>query len=222
MKTFKEIRDYAMEMYAAIATEQEKHTDAMQKLKDSGKYNEAFLKKMQDDYAKGFSDALKDAVGEFRDMVKDTCNGKREAIEKMLIEAPSNDQMNLLNSLKLQGTDIEPDEVRSIAAQLMDNYRSIHALEVIAADAGIRLSFPAQYDYQELKKALNRTEAYLNDRIRDIGNFTDRLHMDFFSKMFFGAWDGGLLMDDNAYQADAALLDSNKQIAPVPVVEKIQ
>lgn len=221
MKTFVEIRAYAMKMFAAMETVQAEYDKAIKDLKDSGKYNASYILNVQNDFTIKFTAEVKKAADELGEIVKTTCDQKRNAIEKMLTEAPSNDQMNLLNALKLQGKDIDPDEVKSIAAQLMGNYRAIHALQVMAEGAGIKLSFPAQYDYQQLKDALNRAEAYLKDRVRDLSNYTDKNHMDFYSKMFFGVWEGGLLLPDNAYTADAELLDSNEQIAPVPVVERI-
>ena len=221
MKTFVEIRAYAMKIYAAMATAQADYEKAITDLKDSGKYNASYIQSVQNDFTIKFTAEVKKAAEELGEIVKATCDHKRNAIEKMLTEAPSNDQMNLLNALKLQGKGIEPDEVKSIAAQLMGNYRAIHALRVMAAEQGIKLSFPAQYDYQQLKDTLNRAEAYLKDRVRDLSNYTDQKHMDFYSKMFFGVWEGGLLLPDNAYTADAELLDSNEQIAPVPVVERI-
>ena len=68
---------------------------------------------------------------------------------------------------------------------------------------------------------MTRAEAYLKDRVRDLSNYIDKKHMDFYSKMFFGVWEGGLLLPNNAYTADAELFDSNEQIAPVSVVERI-
>lgn len=221
MKTFIAIRSYAMQTYAEMATAQGKYEEAIKELKNSGKYSAAYIQDVEKDFTTKFTDAVKKAAEELGEIVKATCDHKRNAIEKMLTEAPSNDQMNLLNALKLQGKGIEPEEVKSIAAQLMGNYRAIHALRVMAAEQGIKLSFPAQYDYQQLKDTLNRAEAYLKDRVQDLANYTDKSHMDFYSKMFFGAWEGGLLLPDNAYTADAELLDSNEQIAPVPVVERI-
>lgn len=221
MKTFIEIRAYAMKIFAAIATLQADYKKTFTNLKDSGKYNASYLLNVQNEFTIKFAAEVKKAADELGEVVKATCDHKRKAIEKMLTEAPSNDQMNLLNTLKLQGKGIEPDEVKSIAAQLMGNYRAVHALRVMAEEQGIRLSFPAQYDYQQLKDTLNRAEAYLKDRVRDLSNYTDDKHMDFYSKMFFGVWEGGLLLPDNVYTPDAELLDSNEQIAPVPVVERI-
>ncbi len=219
MKTFTEIRNYAMEMFSAMSEVQHKYEITMADMKNSGKYSNAYLLEVQNNFKAKFSDDVKKAAEELGEIVKATCEAKRSAIEKMLVEAPSNEQMNLLNALKMQGKGLEPDEVKSIAAQLMNNYRAIHALRVMVADQGIKLSFPAQYDYQQLKDSLNRVEAYLKDRVKDISNYTDRNHMDFYSKMFFGVWKGGENYLDNAYSADATLLDSNEQIAPVPVVE---
>lgn len=221
MKTFTEIRSHAMKVYANIATAQVEYEKTVQDLKNSGKYNDAYIQKIRQEMITKLEEGVKVSADELWEMVKETCDYKRTAIEKMLIEAPTNDQMNLLNALKLQGKNVDPDEVKSIAAQLMGNYRAIHALRVMAAEQGIKLSFPAQYDYQQLKETLNRTEAYLKDRVRDLSNHTDKNHMGFYSKMFFGVWEGGLLLPDNAYSADAELLDSNEQIAPVPTVERM-
>ena len=221
MKTFIEIRTYAMKIFGELATVQGDYKKAIADLKDSGKYNDTYIQSVENDFTIKFTAEVKKASEEFGEIVKTTCDHKRKAIETMLTTPPSTEQMNLLNVLKLQGKGIELDEVKSIAEQLMGNYRAIHALRVMASEAGIRLSFPAQYDYQELKETLNRAEAYLKDRVHDLANYTDKNRMDFYGKMFFGVWEGGALLPDNVYTADAELLDSNGQIAPVPTVERM-
>ena len=221
MKTFIEIRNYAMELFENLVTKQNKYEKVIVDMKNSGKYNNNYIQNVRNDFTTEFTTEVKKVAEELDEVVKTTCDHKRKAIENMLIEAPTTEQMNLLNVLKLQGKDIQPDELESIAKQLMGNYRAIHALQIMAKDAGIKLSFPAQYDYQQLKDVLNRAESHLKERVKDMANYTDKNHMDFYSKMFFGVWEGGLLLPDNVYTPDAELLDSNEQIAPIPTVERM-
>ena len=214
MKTFKGIRAEGQRLYKSVGDLQAKNEGKLNEMRQSGMYAPDYLLKCKAQADSEVQAAAKAASKEFAGLVNEAVSGKRVAINKMLTTPPTADQMNLLNSLQYQGTALDPDEVKSIAAQLMGNYRASHALQVMAEGAGIKLHFPAQYDYQQMTSIVNRVEKYLMDRVHDLETFTGWRDMHPLARLFYGAeW------SDNYYDPDADVLDSNEQTIPGPIVE---
>lgn len=214
MKTFMEIRMEGRRLYRVISTAKAEKEAALQKLKALGVYTPDYLLTIQKKNDEEIRDVVKSVSTEFKDIVKETISGKREAVNKMLVDAPTADQMNLLNSLQFQGNTLTLDEAKAISTQLIGNYRAVHAFQMIAEKAGIRVHLPVECDYQQLTEALNRAETYLNARVHELATFTDAKNTSFFFRMFFDTWDGGESIPDGQYTPNALMLDSNEQTTP--------
>ena len=197
MKTFAEIRTYAIEQYSRIAEKQAEVDVAYEKMLGMNIYTPEYLAKIK-------------KAGE-----AEVADEKKTALEKMLVTAPSTEQTNLLNTLQVQGNRTTPDEIKSIAVQISGNYRALHALQAIAEKAGHRLHLPVQSDYQELTEALKWTEKYLYTAIADMKNTTHYRQMNFDSRCFFDVYGGDGTHDDLNYKTAAIdILDGNTQTTP--------
>ena len=179
MKTFAEIRKYAIEQYSRIAEKQAEVDAAYEKMAGMKIYTPEYLTKIKKAGEAEVAAVRADAAANLEAVVKLTLAEKKTALEKMLATAPSTEQTNLLNTLQVQGNRITPDEIKSIAVQLSGNYRALHALQAIAKEAGHGLQLPVQSDYQELTEALKWTEKYLHTAIDDMKNTTHYRQMNF-------------------------------------------
>ena len=142
MKTFAEIRTYAIEQYSRIAEKQAEVDAAYEKMLGMNIYTPEYLAKIKKAGEAEVADVRADAAANLEAVVKLTLAEKKTALEKMLVTAPSTEQTNLLNTLQVQGNRITPDEIKSIAVQISGNYRALHALQAIAEKAGHRLYLP--------------------------------------------------------------------------------
>lgn len=215
MKTFAEIRTYAIEQYSRIAEKQAEVDAAYEKMLGMNIYTPEYLAKIKKAGEAEVAAVRADAAANLEAVVKLTLAEKKTALEKMLVTAPSTEQTNLLNTLQVQGNRITPDEIKSIAVQISGNYRALHALQTIAEKAGHRLHLPVQSDYQELTEALKWTEKYLNKAIADMKNTTHYRQMNFDSRCFFDVYGGDGTHDDLNYKTAAIdILDGNTQTTP--------
>ena len=215
MKTFAEIRTYAIEQYSRIAEKQAEVDAAYEKMLGMNLYTPEYLAKIKKAGEAEVAAVRADAAANLEAVVKLTLAEKKTALEKMLVTAPSTEQTNLLNTLQVQGNRITPDEIKSIAVQISGNYRALHALQAIAEKAGHRLYLPVQSDYQELTEALKWTEKYLNKAIADMKNTTHYRQMNFDSRCFFDVYGGDGTHDDLNYKTAAIdILDGNTQTTP--------
>lgn len=217
MKTFAEIRNYAIEQYSRVTKKQDEVDKNYKKMLALNIYTPEYLQKIKKEGEAAVADVRSDAAANLEAVVKLTIAAKKTALEKMLTAAPSTEQMNLLSSLQLQGNTITPDEIKSIAVQLSDNYRALHALQVIAGKAGHRLHLPVQYDYQALQDALKWAEKYLKTVIEDMRRSKHYREMNFNSRCFLDVYGGAgaEVHEDMNYKTNAIdILDGNKQTTP--------
>lgn len=217
MKTFAEIRTYAIEQYSRIIKKQNEVDAAYEKMIRMKIYTQEYLAKIKKDCEAEVAAVRADAAVNLEAVVKLTLAEKKVALEKMLVASPSTEQMNLLNVIQVQGDRITLEEINSIAIQLSGNYRALHALQVIVGRVGYKLHLPIQFDYQALTDALNWTEKYLNKAITDMKNTTHYRQMTPDSRCFFNIYGaaGEQAHDDLNYKTTAIdILDGNAQTTP--------
>lgn len=221
MKTFKELRQYGMELFKTISDVQAENEKRLSKLREMRVYSPEYLAQNQKKADEEFQKTVKLISSQFAEAVKETVENKRTALNQMLTVPPTTEQLNILNSIQFQGKNISESEIQSIAVQLTGNYRCLHSLEAIAQQAGIKLHIPAQYDFQQLNDALNHAAGYLRERVHDLATYNGQSrNWTFDSKCFFGVWEGTEDQPVPFYGDDALILDGNEQTTPVPTVEK--
>ncbi len=225
MNTFAQIREFATARYQDLAKKQVEVDQAYNSLLERNMYSVDYLKKIKADGEAEVSKARLSFAADLEAMVKLTVSEKRTALNKMLADAPTSDQMNLLNALQLQGSSVTADEVSSIALQFTGNYRALHTLQVIAERAGHRFHIPVQYDYQALSDALKYAESYLKSVIHDLKNCTAYRQMGLNSKVFLDVWgngEDGQKHDDLNYKTNVVdVLDANEQTTPTVEARKL-
>ena len=225
MKTFAQIREYAMSRYQEVVKKQNEVDQTYNRLLERNIYTSEYLSKIKADGETEVSNVRLSVAADLEALVKLTITEKRAALNKMLADAPTADQMNLLNALQLQGSATTADEVSSIALQLTGNYRALHALQMVAEKAGHKFRIPVQYDYQALSDALKYAEGYLNGVIHDLKNTTDYRLMGLNSKVFLNVWgngEDGQPHDDLNYKTNVIdVLDANEQTTPTVEPRKL-
>lgn len=218
---FMELRNEGKRLYKLIADKKAENDKAVDSLIKMKVYREDYIKRTKEKLDQEFQKVRDVAAMEFYGMIQKAVAEKRVALNKMLTDAPTADQTNLLTALQMRGNSIGAEEIKSIAVQFLGNYQALHTIQVIAEKAGFRLHFPVQYDYQELTLTLDRAEKYLMDRFHDLDTFSGYRNMAFDSRVFFDVWPDaeGATHTDTKYSDMAELLDGNQQITPETTVE---
>ncbi len=124
MNTFAQLRQFAITRYQDLIKTQDEVEQTYNKMLGKNIYSADYLKKIKADGEAEVSKVRLSIAADLEAMVKLAITEKRTALNKMLAEAPTADQMNLLNSLQLQVDTVTADEVSSIALQLTGNYRA--------------------------------------------------------------------------------------------------
>lgn len=95
MKTFAEIRTYAIEQYSRIAEKQAEVDAAYEKMAGMKIYTPEYLAKIKKAGEAEVAAVRADAAANLEAVVKLTLAEKKTALEKMLATAPSTEQTNL-------------------------------------------------------------------------------------------------------------------------------
>ena len=193
MSTFTELRKYGQTLFNEIVAEKEKQDKAIEEMKEI--YAPAYILTKQQEFNAALYEFSQNHANRFKEAADSIFREKREYVEKMLATAPTTEQTNLLTALQLRGADIDNDELRRIAPQLMSNYQAVKALQSIAQTHDMRVPLPPRCDYQVLSDGLNWAEKYVADRIHDMRNYTGMRNMHPWSRYFFGDYNDHLYIE---------------------------
>lgn len=144
-----------------------------------------------------------------REYAKQACEAKRKAIDGAISKAPTNEQLNILKSLEMEGSEITEEEITAILPTLFENYRAMKTLSAIARKNHISLYIPDQYDSEKLNENLAFVSQYINDRADDLLEFAKSGKWPFYhdgEEFFFKDYEWKIFDDA------AAVLDGNAQI----------
>lgn len=161
----------------------------------NGIYAPAYILTKQQEFRTVLYELSQNQANRFKETADSIFLEKRKFVEKMLATAPTPEQTNLLTALKLRGGDIDNEELRKIAPQLMSNYQAVKALQSIAQMHNMRIPLPPRCDYQVLCDSLDWAEKYVADRIHDMRNFTGLRNMHPWSRYFFGDYNDHLYIE---------------------------
>lgn len=171
-------------------------------------YREESAKKLNSDVDKLYSEKVKEIVNTYRSEIREIISSQRSAIEEALSVPPSEEQIRLLQALRMEGKSITETELNAILPQLLNNHRAVKALEAIANDNGYSIVKLPQFDYEALLDNLNWTENYLTQRCNDLlSMYTAPGKVEHStSRLFFGDY------EDNEYKTHAVeMFDSTSQ-----------
>ena len=225
--TFAGLRDEFIRIAERIYKAQKESAHELTEIKRSGIYSDTYIKRKEDEFKAKDESLIAESRKEIEDLVAKVIDTKKTAVNRMLTTAPSREQIDLLQSLEMQGKSLSEAEINAILPELTDNYRALKTMQTIARNVGFSVILPAQYDYEEIKRSLERAEAYLSDRVKDMGRPVKEWSLA--SDCFYGSIKFNLSAEewekqkweDPIYSEFAEVLDGNMQTAPIiePVKE---
>ena len=225
--TFEGLRNKFIEAGKKIDVVKRANAAELKEIRSSEIYHEKYIQNKESEFKNKENAVISECVAEVKEAAKKVVATKKEAIGKMITTPPTQEQMNLLQSLQMQGKGLSATEINAIFPELASNYRALKTLQTIAQSVGFSVSLPAQYDYEELSRNLARAEAYLAERISDLAKPVSEWGIA--SDCFFGPVKYNLSAEewekqrwnDPHYSAFSEILDGNVQTAPVvaPVKE---
>lgn len=226
--TFEGLRNEFSKVAKKFYSVQKEHEAKLKEIKASGIYADKYIKDKIAEFSNKEASIKSECVDEIKEATKKVIDKKKSAINSMLSTAPTQEQINLLQSLKMQGKSLSKAEINAILPELANNYRALKTMQSIAEGVGYTVVLPSQYDYEELSSSLDLAEKYLADRIDDIGKpIRDwSLASDcFFGQIRFNLSDEEWSVqqwEDPLYSKYAKVLDGNIQTAPtVEPVKKL-
>lgn len=103
--------------------------------------------------------------GRLREQLASILQAKREAARKYVMIPPTQDQLSLLNTLKLRGVkNIDDTEWQMYIATFAGNYQCSQIMAALAEEAG-KTYIPPVSSVDKLNESLNLAEAWFNDVI---------------------------------------------------------
>lgn len=225
--TFEGLRNEFIKEAEKICKAQREHAAELKEIKASGIYADKYIQNKEAEFRNKEAVIVSEGVAKIKEATKKIIDTKKAALNKMLTTAPTQEQLNLLQSLKMQGKSLSKTEIDAILPELADNYRALKNMQAIAQGVGFTVIFPSQYDYDEMSRSLEKAEKYLAERTEDIGKPTREWSLA--SDCFFGPVKYNLSAEeweaqkwsDPLYSDFAIVLDGNIQTAPIvePVKE---
>ena len=208
--TFRGLREHGQRCYNLLLTMRKEWARELQEIKSI--YSDSYLAEKQIEA----ENEQKELISGFKSYVTTVIELKKAAIEDLLVAPPSDSQLNLLKALQMQGSNIDENEIISMAAQMSGNYRALKALQGIAATAGYEFLIPDSLDYGSMKESMEWTEGYLKRACSAISKPLYDMPLDIVE--FFGNYDATL------YNGIAvSVLDENPQNMPtIPEVKPIE
>ncbi len=166
--TFTEFQTYAQELYKSLREEAERASSEKHSIRNT--YSAAIALEMCADVDEGLKDFVAKQAGIFEAKVQDFIKQKRAELNKMLVAAPTAEQLSILNALQFRGDQITESECLNLAAEFASNYQASQALRAHAKKYNIHI--PGAHDFDERNKNLAWIESYLTARVNDLRTFT--------------------------------------------------
>ena len=207
--TFEGLREIGRKASADIVVLRDRNKAELQEIKTKGIYAVSYIQNKQKEFAEEEERVANECVENFKKAYKEVLETKKNAVDDMLATAPTQEQLNLLQSLQMQGNSLTKDEISRITPKLSDNYRAIKTLQTIAKKIGFNILLPPQFDLDEINSNLKYAEYYLEERANDLKRPKSQWHLD--SDCFFGPPE----YPDNRWNAVVEVLDGTIQTTPV-------
>ena len=207
--TFEGLREIGRKASADIVVLRDRNKAELDEIKTKGIYAVSYIQNKQKEFAAEEERVANECIENFKKAYKEVLETKRNAVDDMLATAPTQEQLNLLQSLQMQGNSLTKEEIAIITPKLSDNYRAIKTLQTIAKKIGFNVILPPQFDFDEINTQLKYAENYLEERANDLKRPKLQWHLD--SDCFFGPPE----YPDNRWNAVVEVLDGTIQTTPV-------
>lgn len=207
--TFSGLRETSRAFAEKVKTVREQNAAAMKEIREKNIYTVSYIEGKRAEFVAKESATAAECIAEFKEACKKVIDAKKAAVNTMLTQAPTQEQINLLQSLQMQGSSLGKNEIARILPELANNYRALKTMQTIAQKAGFNVTLPPQYDFESIILQIEAAESYLNARASDLGKPYSEWFLD--TKCFFGPAE----YQDYKWKAIADVLDGNVQTAPV-------
>ena len=144
-----------------LKSEAKAREDAYQKILENGKFTPQYIGKQRERLDKKYQDTVNMAIDGAKKTIKNLIADKYKRLNKMLIEAPTPEQMSLLQALQMRGNNISRGELMKILPYFYRNYQGMRILEQISMAAGKRIIVPLDGDVMDMFGLLDRGGEYL-------------------------------------------------------------
>lgn len=182
--SFADLRKKGVALRAAWAKEYEEMENAVNSILAERNYSDVYKNERVSQVRAVYEDSMEKLKNEFRECVNSTLAAKEAALNKMFSTAPTQEQLNLIQTLQLRGNDLSEEEIMRIACDFADNYNAMKALKKVAKDAGCNLALPELYNADVLFERFAWVKNYLKERCRDMGVLWREMSFD--GRCFFG------------------------------------
>lgn len=118
-----------------MVSDYEKKLESMKRYEGSSGYQED-LKKIQKEH----NEALTALQGEYRQSLRTILKGMDEALSRRKINAPTNDQLNLIHLLKMRDK-VSVEELDRVAEMVKDNGIAMGVIQEVARNNGIMKNY---------------------------------------------------------------------------------
>lgn len=168
--TFAELQNEAQKIYKRARAEAERVESEKAHIREV--YTPKIAAENCADEDRAFLSFVNDCADEFESKVH-VCLAKcRESLDKTLLAAPTNEQLNLLHVISMRGESVSENEFARLCSLLATNYQATKALQAIAKKNNARIHLSDKYDFEALTASLEWLESYLSDRVRDLRCFS--------------------------------------------------
>lgn len=155
-----------------------------QRILENRKYTPDFIGKQREIITAQYQEKLDQVVTGTKATIKQMIADKFKRLDKMLTEAPTTEQMALLQALQMRTGSLSKGELMKILPFFFRNYQSMRILEAIAETAGKKISIPLDGDVMDLYGLLDRGGQYLlgaADQLAAHGNPSPKYKAFFYS-----------------------------------------
>lgn len=179
--TFTGLQKQIKQMHALLRNERHDREQEYQKIMNDGRLTPDYIGKQRVKLDKQYHKMESMVVSGLRKDIEKMIADKLAKLDRMLVEAPSPNQVALLNAIQLRGKNISRGELMKMLPTFFRNYQSMKIFETLANAAGYRIPTPfSETDIVDLYALLDQGGNYLLECLGQVGKDTIHLHRAFF------------------------------------------
>lgn len=183
-KSFRGVQRELQTMNLFLRNEWKDADREYQRILENKKYTPEFIGKKREIITAQYQEKLDQVVTGTKVTIKQMIADKFKRLDKMLTEAPTAEQMALLQALQMRTGSLSKGELMKILPFFYRNYQAMRILETIAETAGKKIIIPLDGDVMDLYGLLDRGGQYLlgaADQLATHGNPAPRYKAFFYS-----------------------------------------
>ncbi len=179
-RSFTGLQSQIKAMHTFLLNEQADRESEYRKIQEDGKLTPAYIGRRRKELDERYQKAKNKVISTLEEAVRDMISDKFVRLDKMLVTAPSPDQVALLNSIKMRGKNISRGELMKMLPAFMRNYQAMRIFENLSQSAGYSVSIPLDGDICDMYALLDEGGKYLLECVNSVGKQDIHLHRAFF------------------------------------------